>query len=138
MAKNHMAEVAKMLGVELGEEFQISGKPKHDRFFISDEGLKLRHDDKAYSKYILLSELLSGEKEIVRRPWRPKKGERYWSVVVWSTGTHDTNFSYFRGTSTDIDCILMGNCFPTKKAAVAAAPDIVRLYQDVRKMVEEE
>ena len=41
MAKNHMTEVAKILGVEPGEEFQISGKPENDRFFIGDEGLTL-------------------------------------------------------------------------------------------------
>ena len=137
MAKNHMAEVAKMLGVEPGEELKISGKPENDRFFIGDEGLTLLCGGTYYA-YKLFTQLLTGEKEIVRRPWRPKKGERYWFVDICSDGSCLIDNCSYSGASFDINCILMGNCFPTREAAEAAAPEIVKFYADVRKMVEEE
>ena len=39
MAKNYMADVAKMLGVELGEEFKIDGSNLIYKFF--ENGLSL-------------------------------------------------------------------------------------------------
>ena len=137
MIKNHVPEVAKILGVEPGEEFQISGKPKDNRFFISDEGLKLRYGGKEYYAQSLLPELLTGKAEIVRRPWRPKQDEKYWSVATYSDGDFDVVMNGYSGHSFDINNILMGNCFLTREAAEAAAPDIVRFYQDVRKMEEQ-
>ena len=76
MAKNYMADVAKMLGVELGEEFKIDGSNLIYKFF--ENGLYLRCiEGWLPAKYQFL-DLIKGELEIVRLPWQPKNGDRYY------------------------------------------------------------
>lgn len=136
MAKNHMDEVAKMLGVELGEEFQISGQSKDDRYFIDNDGLNLRYGGQDCYAQGLLGELLNGKKEIVRRPWMPKDSEKYWFVYCRSDGGYDITWNVYSESSRDLDHILMGDCFPSKEAAKAAAPEIVRMYKEIWSEIE--
>ena len=76
MAKNYMADVAKMLGVELGEEFKIDGSNLTYKFF--ENGLYFRCiEGWLPAKYQFL-DLIKGELEIVRLPWQPKNGDRYY------------------------------------------------------------
>ena len=76
MAKNYMADVAKMLGVELGEEFKIDGSNLIYKFF--ENGLYFRCiEGWLPAKYQFL-DLIKGELEIVRLPWQPKNGDRYY------------------------------------------------------------
>ena len=74
-----MAEVAKMLGVDLGEEFKIEGTPSNCFYRLSHEGLILYHRDK-YGRLEnrhgerstnMLSLLLEGINEIIKLPWKP-------------------------------------------------------------------
>ncbi len=136
MAKNYMSEVAKMLGVKLGEEFEVTGW--NGKFMFDKSGLRIKYlgciEEEAEKT---LYQLLNGTEQIVRRPWRPKHGADYWFVNVFCVGLYTVEDSYCNGSMADIDRILMGNCFPTREAAEAAAPDIVKFYEDVRKMVEE-
>lgn len=76
MAKNYMADVAKMLGVELGEEFKIDGSNLIYKFL--ENGLYFRSiEGWLPAKYQFL-DLIKGELEIVRLPWQPKKGDEYY------------------------------------------------------------
>lgn len=90
MAKNLIPEICKMLGVELGEEFKI--KDKHGEF-VSDKTYKFsenalmyfhQEDDNIYrivSRTTLCS-LLNGNYEIIKLPWKPKKGETYYTFEL--------------------------------------------------------
>ena len=137
MGKNYMPEVAKMLGVELGEEFEVSGW--NGKFMFDKSGLRIKYlgclEEEAETT---LYQLLDGTEEIVRRPWKPKNGAGYWFVNAFYEGVYTVEDSYYNGSISDINRILLGNCFPTREAAEAAAPDILKFYEDVRKMVEEE
>ena len=127
-----------MLGVELGEEFEVEGITEL-KCALSKDGLFVTNADRDYSHSVLLKDVLVGDKEIVRRPWRPKIGQPYWTVTVSRDGIKDVApVSQYDGDEFDFNNILMGNCFPSREAAEAAAPEIVRFYEDVRKMVEEE
>lgn len=133
MSKNHMKEVAAMLGVELGEEFEVEGI----KYVFNEYGLNYASIVKPYPLPYVLQDLIAGDKEIVRRPWRPKIGQPYWTVTVSRDGIKDVApVSQYDGDEFDFNNILMGNCFPTHEAAEAAAPKIVKFYEDVRKMVE--
>ena len=73
---NRMEDVAKLLGVELGERFTVefgNGICVNDHF-INEDGLN-RGTCNSYTQ--VLSELLIGNFKVVKQPWTPKEGERY-------------------------------------------------------------
>lgn len=79
MAKNLIPEIAQMLGVELNEEFKIKGREGVIYKFIVD-GLIVSADDaeKVYTTaHMPLIRLVRGDIEIVKLPWKPKKGDVY-------------------------------------------------------------
>ena len=81
MAKNLIPDIAKMLGVELNEEFKVD---KYDEltFKFAENMLMARADFKGAKwgiTYVVLSELLGGDAEIVKLPWKPKMYEKYWT-----------------------------------------------------------
>lgn len=79
MAKNCMAAVAKMLGVELGEEFIIQNQDRKETVVIALDGLHVIQPNNVlgpdHSK--LLSKVLQGLYEVKKKPWEPKKGKTY-------------------------------------------------------------
>lgn len=94
MAKNLIPEIAKLLGVEVGEEFKVKGDDEQTYRFDAD-GLKviyscLRKKRGAFAN-AMLGSLLAGEEEIVKLPWKPKKGDVYFTFVLmddkWGVGS---------------------------------------------------
>lgn len=76
MAKNYMDDVAKMLGVELEEEFKIDSSDTIYKFYKNGlcfqcGGAWLRADN-------ILIDLIKGDSKIVKLPWQPKKGDEYY------------------------------------------------------------
>ena len=113
MGKNLMAEVAKLLGVEIGEKFQIKNKP--GLFWLTH--FALINDRENFSRGITF--LITGEFEIVKLPWKPKDGENYWTVeeygLLYDSWDNDMmDYSYLK----------LGNCFRTKEEAEANADRI--------------
>lgn len=83
MAKNLIPEIAKMLGVELDEEFKVD---KYDEltFKFAENMLMARADFKGAKwgiTYVVLSELLGGDVEIIKLPWKPKKGDTFYTFA---------------------------------------------------------
>ena len=83
MAKNLIPEICKMLGVELGEEFKIKGDNRTYWFDLdglhSGEYVAEDEDD------AMLHDLLCGEVEIVKLPWKPKKDETFYTFGIHAT-----------------------------------------------------
>lgn len=135
MSKNCMPEVAKMLGVEIGEEFDI----------LVNETEMLVHGpykiiDNAIVDYVgcktknLLYGLLTGEYTLQKRPWRPKEEKMYWFVLP----DGGTNWGIFRKNKANgLSLLNMGNCFPTKEAAEAAVPEMLEKFEEIKKGVRE-
>ena len=77
MSKNLIPKIAKLLGVEVGEEFKIEGDNRTYWFDLdglhSGEYVAEDEDD------AMLHDLLCGDIEIVKLPWKPKKGDAYFS-----------------------------------------------------------
>lgn len=82
MSKNLIPQIAKMLGVELGEEFQVKGDDEMTYIF-TDDGLKITYaggiEISQISTNSAFVALVMGEDEIVKLPWKPKKGEDYYT-----------------------------------------------------------
>lgn len=82
---NHMAEVAKILGVELGEAFRVvddNGDTYQGYCRITEENAIELKEDKDCEWYMampgILKWLLTGEARIVKLPWKPKYGDTYY------------------------------------------------------------
>ena len=86
MAKNLIPEIAQMLGVEIGEDFKIKGYIGPLYRFDAD-GLKASYSCLMQKRLTfanaMLSSLLAGEVEIVKLPWKPKKGDAYYTFEVF-------------------------------------------------------
>lgn len=86
MAKNLIPEIAKMLGVELGEKFKVKGEEELTYRFDS-YGLKLITHDSGIeiaeiSANAAFVALLNGKDEIVTLQWKPKPGNTFYSFEI--------------------------------------------------------
>lgn len=123
MTKNYMPEVAKMLGVELEEEFKFKGL---NRFgMITEEGLVChqRGETNWDVSDSDLTDLLIGCLETEKLPWKPNRGDTYW-YVCWKLNLHTKKWEIDVSISTYDDncpphnlCVDTGNCFKTREEA---------------------
>lgn len=125
MAKNLIPEIAKMLGVELNEEFKIKGREGAIYKFIVD-GLLVSDDDaeKVYTTaHMPLVGLVRGDIEIIKLPWKPNEEEHYYTFTStykytkWKIGlncwhTEPQNLAFLKA----------GWVFRTRQEAAAALP----------------
>lgn len=136
MSKNYMPEVAKMLGLEIGEEFDILYKDgtamELGPFKFTNETI-LDCDGDELQCWRLCC-LLTGDYTIQKRPWRPKYDDEYW--IVFTNG--NVGWQYFRkGHTGHLANLNMGNCFPTEEAAEAAVPEMLAKFEEINKEVRE-
>ena len=135
MGKNYLPEVAKILGVEIGEKFDIldeeGKKVEYGPYKITDNAIVDCERDDIPD---LLYSLLTGEYTTQKRPWWPKDGGEYWYVSangkVYATTLCATN-------ACELAMLNIGNCFPTEEAAEAAVPEMLAKFEEIRKEVRE-
>lgn len=105
---NLMAEVAKLLGIEIGEPFYILQNGKHrciysdnDLYKITEEGLaNINNADGCYEYHshcrVILTDLLLGKCSVEKLPWEPQEGDRYYvlntnalfiETFIWDNST---------------------------------------------------
>ena len=111
---NKMIEVAKLLGVELRETFQIAddifGKhPKYYRFAenvcleTSDDGAKWETADTG-----VLEDILLGDVMIIKLPWKPQKGEIYYIPCIVAQPEYMYSVNYWINDDYDKEYYRMG------------------------------
>ena len=134
MGKNYMPEVARMLGVEIGEEFDViyetGQKSDWGPYKITRDGLVDESGNWTLNETAIFN-LLKGNYSLQKRPWRPKKGELFWTI----NGQGNVVKYHFLNDMCDLALLNMGNCFPTKKAAKAAVPEILEKFEEIKKGV---
>lgn len=82
---NLIPQIAEMLGVEIGEEFEIKDYKGLVYKFVDDELIVNSTDDKGSSGLtanMTLVSLLKGKREIIKLPWKPKKGDVYYTFAL--------------------------------------------------------
>ena len=83
MSKNLIPKITKMLGVELDEEFKVEGDNRTYWFDLdglhSGEYVAEDEDD------AMLHDLLCGEVEIIKLPWKPKQDETFYTFGIHAT-----------------------------------------------------
>lgn len=117
---NYYKQIAEMLGVKLEEEFKLKPscleKPWNSLYRFSTDGLENKYSDGAWVKCEkgAIDQILIGQTEVIKIPWKPKFGEQYsyYSVSLnrattrkWCNGNYDLLLWKF------------GNCFKTEKEA---------------------
>lgn len=124
MSENKIAEVAKLLGVEIGEEFfvfndmgELVGKGKHK---FDYKGLWLIYDNKIGSVNQHLIYLLNGTWTIKKIPYKPQLGEDYWSLSLYQDYA-DVKVCKNKWQNDYIDIMLyrLNFCYTTKEVAEA-------------------
>lgn len=128
MAKNLIPEIAKMLGVELGEEFKIKG---YDglTYKLTDNGLELTTVDGQKTKWFdngALNSLLKGKMEIVKLPWKPKKGELYYSFGFRNCPKWGVSQQNWGNHPCDYALLDKGWIYRTRAEAEAALPAVAK------------
>lgn len=119
MAKNLIPKIAELLGLELGEKFKIKGDVGTYEFGL--EGLWGDYGTDAEA----LEAILCGSAEIVKLPWKPKEGEKYWGfwysslndawiVLLYTWGNNPADFAFYKA----------GWVYRTKEEAQAALPKV--------------
>lgn len=124
MAKNYMADVARMLGVELEEEFKISNDAHIYR--ITKYGVEYTLANKMWDRdTFALLKLLNGEIEIIKLPWQPRKGDKYYCP---SSYFKYVDVALWGGYSTEFALKEAGMAFKTKEECEAALPVLRKKY----------
>lgn len=130
MAVNHMAEVAAMLGVRLGERFKIinveSNKPISEyNYYFTDKDIEIDEGSMACSGEDLLMHLIYGDYTIQSKPWKPKEDEDYWYV----DGRGDTWSTYWTEYADSMNYYKLGNCYRTREEAEANRNKWIAFYE---------
>lgn len=127
MAKNIIPEIAKMLGVEIGEEFKIKGYRL--TYMITDDKWLITTDDSPETGWTpantLFADLLNGDAEIVKLPWKPKKGDAYYTFDVFR-GKWVVRSVWWTGEPCNYALLDKGWVFHTKEEAKAALPAVAK------------
>ena len=126
MAKNLIPQIAQMLGVEIGEEFQI--KEYGERIYrFANSGLQLIYDNGVRNlnttTNMALSGLLSGDFEIVKMPWKPKERDIFYSFST-TYGKWVVRSNMWAGAPCDYALLDKGWVFRTKEEAEDALPKV--------------
>ena len=129
---NYYKKIAEMLGVELGEEFRLEefrlkeNKTKNiliPRYKITqEEGLMYSVNRNEFDRSTMLMSIINGRYSIVKLPWKPKYGEKYWS---YSTKINGTCCNTFWELIEDYAMWESGNCFRTEEEAKTKGKEIM-------------
>lgn len=130
MSKNLIPEIARMLGVELGEEFKVKGDDELTYRFTSD-GLKLTYNNNmeisGSAASAALIALLNGKDEIAKLPWKPNLNERYWTFMSTLEGRKLYVLNYMWDNSViDVAFHKVGWVYRTCEEAQAALPGVAK------------
>ena len=130
MNKNLMSEVAKLLGVELGEEFIIENKDRKETVVLAMDGFHViqPNDVLGPDHGKLWSKVLQGLYEVVKLPWEPQRGESYYAINIADTTTPYIAWHAWNGYVRDYVSLQLGIIYKTKEEAQAHfAEDYQRL-----------
>ena len=126
MSKNLIPEIAKMLGLQLGEEFKVKGEDELTYRFTND-GLELTHDSgielAKISANVAFVDLLNGKREIIKLPWKPKKGETYYTFELLGS-KWVVRPSWYGGFPNEYALFEKGWVYRTRTEAEAALPKV--------------
>ena len=144
MRNNYMAEVAKLLGVELGESFKITSDTQGDYpgdyqnyyRFTENNCFETSYDGVEWKTTIvavLLKHILMGDIRIVKlpwRPWRPQIREKYYVPRIAIRPKDRHYYYYWSNSGVDIKRYDMGIVCKTPEEAVALTKKMLAVAKE--------
>ena len=127
MAKNLIPEIAKMLGVEVGEEFTIENADRKETVVLAADGFHVIQPNNVLSPDhgFLLSKVLQGLYEVKIIPWEPKEDEQFYRPNILIKAVSNELWS---GSTLNYSLKALGMVYRTKEEAEAhLAEDYERL-----------
>ena len=124
MRKNFIPEITKKLGVELGEEFKVVYKTRFEiicNFTLA--GLFVHKGDSGKYEKELLADIICGKAEIVKLPWKPKKGDTYFTFELLGS-TWVVRSSWWGGFPNEYALLDKGWVYRTCEEAESALPKV--------------
>ena len=128
---NHMAEVAKMFGLELEEHFHITKKSYENTVYkFTKDGVAF-YDNKLrtwYESVGALAGILTGETGVVKLTWKPRDNEHYFIPDI----TTPEMFSYLEWTNDYVDNHMYkhGLICRTKEEAIRKAELLMEYFKN--------
>lgn len=137
MGKNLVPEIAEMLGVSLGDEFIIEGKPNYVLFRFEESGLKVRNINREdittfdEADVAILKDLILGHRDLIKIPWQPKHNEKYWTFNTFkyvdsSIPVLHVTYDYYNNCFGDLALLKAGWMYKTEEEALAALPVVAK------------
>lgn len=111
MQMNVMSEVAGLLGLLIDEEFMVDEKI----YMIDEDGLWIKENNQWRTSNDL-ENLLTGRKEFVKLPWKPKKGDAYYTFKIFR-GKWVVRSLWWTGAPCNYALLDKGWVFRTKEEA---------------------
>lgn len=126
---NYMAEVAKLLGVEIGEEFEIqTTKQGCMTAIITEEDIfvpKASDTVSEYNKSIVLRNLLRGKFTIKHSFWKPDYHLPFWYIAK----NNNAYCELWEGTTFNLMLYRLGNFYKSKVEAEANRDKWASFYE---------
>ena len=134
---NHMKKVAKLLGVELRETFNVintnSRTKEKRRFRLTKKGVECSWDGINWigsTDPFTLEKLITGENVVANRPWKPtNEGEWYYTPAL-DTESGCYTF-YWENDDTDKRRYRRGLVFKTREEAIAVSKKMLNILEEV-------
>lgn len=142
MNKSCMPKIAKMLGLEINEEFKLEGYD-NSIFRFTMSGLEIKQvPDGAWviTDAVLRMILVYGDRPTIK-PFRPAFDEPYYSVYPYTTDDAIEAIvedRIWKGSLCDLAFWTMGNVFRTKELARVYEDTILVKYAEMKKAFESE
>jgi hypothetical protein len=124
MGENKMEKVAEILGVEIGEWFNI--KEYDNKYRLTHRGLENKTGDRYCGTF---NSLLTGDNVIIKKPWEPTEGETYYFVCFdEEDGIYEDVFSTrSRGDRANVKHKF---AFKTREEAISTRNDILKFMEE--------
>ena len=129
MRNNYMAEVAKLFGLELGDSVKMTADTQGDypgdyqNYYRFTENncfeTSVDGDKWETATVIVLRGILMGDARIVKLPWKPRKGEKYYVPRIAIRPEDRHYYYYWSNSGVDIKRYDMGIVCKTPEEAIA-------------------
>ena len=135
---NHIAEVAQMLGVKIGETFKLTDDTHGDyhRYyqFTDKKGFETSVDGLKWetAAAVVLRGILMGDIRIVKLPWKPKMEEKYYVPNIFDWDFYKYNFWF--DDKYDKNFYKRGLVFKTKEEAIEMSKKMLAITKERMKI----
>lgn len=118
MGKNLVPQTAKMLGVAVGEKFKVDLNRWSSTYLFGEDGLiGLNSMDYWVPCPELFTLLINGKAKIIKLPWKPKKGDAFYTFDIFRGKWMVVRSSWWAGAPCNYALLDKGWVFRTKEEA---------------------